>query len=330
MSASHVFVPASSSNSERVTTRGATRRKNLVRPSSYLWLLAPAVLVYIAFVIYPFLSSIRYSFYNWSGVGPLSDFIGFANYAYIFDPQGFLPYVGRALLHNLYFFVLSFFMSAVFGLLLAVLLYNVNERASRFFQALYFIPYVIPPIVVGYMFSIYLEPGFGLFSTLAYKLNLPFLNTPFLGDPSLALPTVAGIAAWAGMGFPVLVFLAALIGIPHDLLDAARIDGASGFASFWHVVFPMLRSTFVTVVTLTWIGSFSVFDLVYVLEGTQAGPNYATDVLGTLFYRTAWGGFGATAQGMGLAAAVAVVGFVFVMAISAIFVWLQRRLAVEV
>ena len=292
--------------------------------------MAPAVIVYLAFIVYPFLTSIRYSLYNWDGVGPLSDFIGTGNFAFIFSPSGFLPFLLRAFVHNLYFFLLSFVLSVVLGLLLAFLLFNVNEKASRFFQALYFIPYVIPPIVIGYMFSIYLEPGFGLLSTLATNLHLSFLNVAFLGEPSLALPTVAGIAAWAGMGFPVLVFLAALIGIPRELFDAAKVDGAGGFNTFLHVVFPMLRSTFLTVVTLTWIGSFAVFDLVYVLEGTQAGPNYATDVLGTLFYRTAWGGFGATAQGMGLAAAVAIVGFVFVMAIATGFVWLQRRIAVEV
>jgi len=288
------------------------------------------VVVYLGFIVYPFLESIRYSVYNWTGVGPLSDFIGLGNFRYIFSPTGFLPVLSRAFEHNLYFFALSFVLSVVLGLLLAFLLFTVNERAPRFFQALFFIPYVIPPIVIGYMFSIYLEPGFGLLSTLSQTLHLPFLNIPFLGEQSLALPTIAGIAAWAGMGFPVLVFLAALIGIPGELFDAAKVDGAGGFHTFVHVVFPMLRQTFLTVVTLTWIGSFAVFDLVYVLEGTQAGPNYATDVLGTMFYRTAWGGMGATAQGMGLAAGVALVGFVFVMLIATGFTWLQRRIAVEV
>lgn len=306
------------------------KRKFGLSPWSYLWLLVPAVVVYLAFIVYPFASSIRYSLYNWTGVGPLNDFIGWGNFSYIFSPSGFLPMFSRALFHNLYFFALSFVLSVVFGLLLAFLLFNVNEKASRFFQALYFIPYVIPPIVIGYMFSIYLEPTFGLLSTLSTTLHVPILSTPFLGEPTLALPTIAGIAAWAGMGFPVLVFLAALIGVPHELFDAAKVDGAGSYRTFRHVVFPMLRSTFLTVVTLTWIGSFAVFDLVYVLEGTQAGPNYATDVIGTMFYRTAWGGFGATATGMGLAASVAIVGFVFVMLIATGFTWLQRRLAVEV
>ncbi len=296
------------------------------RPLSYLWMLIPGLAVYLAFTVYPFLSSLRYSLYNWTGVGALRDFIGLGNYSFIFNPQGFLHPLVRAVLHNVYFFGLSFVLSCLLGFLLAYLLYSVNTRVSAWLQALYFVPYLIPPVVVGYLWSIYLEPGFGAISRALNALGLSWLNLPYLGSSRLALPTVVGISAWAGMGFPVLLFLAAMINIPSEILDAAKIDGAGATTTMTRVIFPMLRSTFVTVVTLTWLSSFLVFDLVYVLEGTQAGPNYATDVFGTLFYRTAWGGFGATATGMGLAAATAVVAFFFIMIIAALMVWLQQRL----
>jgi len=307
----------------------ATPRRRGIRRGRFLWMLVPAVAMYLIFVAYPFLSGIRYSFYNWQGDGPLRDFIGLTNYAFIFSQNGFWPFVSRVFVHSIYFFALSFLLSVVFGLLLAFMLYNVNVKYSRFLQVLYFVPYVIPAIVVAYIWSMYLEPNFGLLSTLFTNLGLNFLNIPALGEPSLALPTVVAIGTWAGLGFPVLIFLAALMNVPGELIDAARVDGCGPWRTLVRVIFPLLRPTFITVVTLTWIGSFSVFDLIYILEGTQAGPNYATDVLGTLFYRTAFGGFGATAQSMSLAAAVAVIGFIFVMLVSAGFVWLQRRFAIE-
>lgn len=286
-------------------------------------MLVPGTLLYAVFVIYPLLASFRYSLYNWSGVGPVSDFIGLKNFSYIFNPSEFLPYVSRAFLHNLYFFALAFVLNAVLGFLLAYLLSTVGQRASLAFQVLYLVPYLIPPIVVGFAWSIFLTPGYGPLAHLSKELHVPFLAV--LGSSSLALPTVVGITTWSVLGLPILIFLAAIINIPQEILDAARVDGCGSFNVATRVVFPMLRSTFFTIMTLTWIGSFAVFDLVYVLEGTQAGPNYATDVFGTLFYRTAFGGFGSTVQGMGLAAAVAVVGFAFVVLISALFVWLQRR-----
>ena len=303
--------------------RTRKRKSARLRPWSYLWMLIPGILIYFTFVVYPLLASFRYALYNWNGVGPLKDFIGLTNFAFIFSSHGFWPFISRAFLHNVYFFVLSFLLNTVFGFVLAYTLSGINRKTSTFLQILYFVPYLVPPIVVGFAWSIFLTPGYGPIAHLLRLLHLPYI--PVLGSSYFALPAIVGITTWSVLGLPILIFLAAIINIPQEILDAAKVDGCDSFRTATRIVFPMLRSTFITVSTLTWIGSFSVFDLVYILEGTQAGPNYATDVFGTLFYRTAFGGFGATAQGMGLAAAVAIVGFAFVIIISALFVWLQRR-----
>lgn len=295
-----------------------------------LLFLGPALLLYLVFIIYPFVSSIRYSLYNWNGIGPLQDFIGLYNYRFTLFGSDFAHSFWLAVGHNLYFFVLAMILTTLVGLTLAYLLVLIPERAAVWYQGLYFLPLVIPPVVVAYLFSMYLEPGYGAIPTLLSDLHLDFLNQPFLGSEALALPTIAVISAWAGMGFPILIFVAALIGVPDELIDAANIDGASRFRTFVSVIFPLIRPTFFTITTLNFIGAFSAFDLIYIMEGTQAGPNYATDVLGTLFYRTAFGGFGTTAQGMGLATALAVLGFIIVMLVSAVFVWAQRRFQVEV
>lgn len=215
------------------------------------------------------------------------------------------------------------------GLGLAIALMAISEKVARWFQVIYFIPLVIPPVVVAYLWAIYLEPNFGLIATIGTRLHIAFLQLPFLGSQTLALPVIAVITAWAGMGFPILVFLASLMDIPKELLDAAKIDGANSFQTFWSVTLPMIKPTIFTIMTLNFVGSFGVFDLIYIMEGTQAGPNYSTDVLGTLFYRTAFGGFGTTAQNMGLATALAVIGFGLVMLASGLFVYLQRRSVVE-
>jgi raffinose/stachyose/melibiose transport system permease protein len=187
------------------------------------------------------------------------------------------------------------------------------------------LPFTLPPVVIAYVWTIYLEPNTGVYYGIVKFLHLNALSAPFLGSTTLALPTIAVITAWVGMGFPVLVFLAAFTEVPTELIDAAGMDGAGRFRVLWSVLIPSIRPTILTITALNFIGAFSTFDLIYIMEGTQAGPNYSTDVLGTLFYRTGFGGFGSTAQSMGLATALAIIGFGIVMFASAIFVWLQKR-----
>lgn len=302
-----------------------------VRPrrQSRRWILAaivlPALGLYGLFVIYPLVSSVRYSFFNWSGVGPLRNFIGFRNYTYTLFDHNFAPQFWRAIEHNLYFFVISMILTLIVGLTLAYLLLLVNERASQRYTVVFMLPFTLPPVVVAYVWTMYLEPNFGVYYNVVDFLHLKALAAPFLGSTTLALPTIAVITAWVGMGFPVLVFLAALTDVPKDLIDAAALDGAGRIRVLFSVLIPVIRPTILVITSLNFIGAFSTFDLIYIMEGTQAGPNYSTDVLGTLFYRTGFGGFGTTAQSMGLATALAVIGFLIVMCASAIFLWLQKR-----
>lgn len=311
----------------------AARAKRTLRwhlgSRAFLLLLVPGLGIYLAFIVYPFLTSFAYSFYNWNGIGPLTGFVGLGNFIYILTSQAFGIFFYRAIIHNLYLFGMTTLLTTVVGMLVAYLLTSISERATRVYQVIYFLPYVIPAVVVGFLTSIYLEPNFGVVSTVLQQLGLSSFDLPWLGSETLVLPMIALIGSWASIGFAMLIFLAAMVGLPTEALEAARIDGANRVQLFTRIVFPLVRPTFITLMTLTFISSFGTFDLIFVLEGTQAGPNYASDVSGTLFYRTAFGGFGATAQNMGLAAALAVLGFIIVIAVSAVFVWLQRRYTVQ-
>lgn len=307
------------------SVRGRRRRTPLRRKLLLVALVVPALALYAIFVVYPLVSSVRYSFYNWNGIGPLTNYVGLRNYTFtLFDHQ-FSPQFWRAIEHNLYFFAISMILTLGVGLTLAYMLMLVNERASRRYTIIFLLPFTLPPVVVAYIWTIYLEPNFGVFYSITKFLHLHWLSAPFLGSTTLALPTIAVITAWVGLGFPVLVFLAALTEVPKDLLDAAALDGAGRVRTMWSVLIPSIRPTILVITSLNFIGAFATFDLIYIMEGTQAGPAYSTDVLGTLFYRTGFGGFGTTAQSMGLATALAVVGFVIVMCASAIFLWLQKR-----
>lgn len=309
-------------------TQPPKRRRRKVSPAQAATLagmVVPGFLLFAAFVIYPLVAGVRYSLYNWSGTGPLKNFVGFKNYTYALFNHEFAHEFWRAVGHNFYFFAISMVLTLFIGIGLAWMLMLVSEKASQRYTVLYMLPFTLPPVAVAYFWAIYLEPNVGVLSNILTTLHLEALDKPFLGSSALALPTIAVITAWAGMGFPVLVFLAALMDIPTELHEAARIDGAGRFRILWHVLLPAIRPTIVTITTINFIGAFSTFDFIYILEGSQAGPNYSTDVLATLFYRTGFGGFGTTAQSMGLATALAILGFIIVMIVSGIFIRIQKR-----
>jgi raffinose/stachyose/melibiose transport system permease protein len=310
------------------SSRAGRKRPNTRRGLTLAALVVPAFGLFGLFVVWPLVSSVRYSFYNWSGTGPLTNFIGFKNYTYTLFSHDFAPQFWRAIWHNVYFFIISMVLTLIVGLLLAYLMLLVNERATRRYSVIFILPFMLPPVVVAFMWSIYLEPNIGVLNSMADTLHMSWLYQPFLGDPSLALPTIAVLTAWIGMGFPVLVFLAAMSDVPKDMLDAAALDGAGRIRILFNVLIPSIRPTLVVITSMNFIGAFSTFDLIYIMEGSQAGPNYSTDVLSTLFYRTGFGGFGSTAQSMGLATALAVIGFLMVVGVSGGFLWLQKRAAV--
>jgi raffinose/stachyose/melibiose transport system permease protein len=120
-------------------------------------------------------------------------------------------------------------------------------------------------------------------------VGLGNLDAPWLGLESTALVTLALISVWQNVGIPMMLFLAALIRIPDDLLEAARVDGASGWKIFWRIQFPLILPTVGLVAVLTFVGNFNAFELIYATQGALAGPNFASDILGTFFFRTFFG-----------------------------------------
>lgn len=296
-----------------------------VQKHSYLVLLLPALLVYLTFIVYPFLNSIRYSFFEWSGVGPMT-YVGFANYHTIF--VGALhEFFFRALGHNIYAFLMNFCLQTVVGLGIALSLYTV-VKGTNFYKTIFFIPNTLSIVIVGFLWNLLLNPQWGMINIFFENVGLEFLSRPWLGDPKLALPTIVVVSAWRGMGFPILVYLAALVGIPEEYVEASRIDGASGIQIIRHIYIPLIMPTVFTLMILSFIWTFNMFDIIFALQGAQAGPNYATDVLGTLFYRIAFGGMGSTATGMGLGAAIAVVIFSILFPVSYMFNRISRRFEV--
>ena len=301
-------------------SRSRARRRQF---PAWLGFLLPATILYSIIVLLPITGGLPLSVVSWNGVTrPI--FNGLANFSHVVHSDFFISALRHVVILTIGFAILA----NTVGLGLAVLL-NSRPKGYRIYQTLIFLPVVVSLVATGFIWTLMLDPTVGLIPSLTQNHGPHFLNQLWLGSPHLALFTVLLVAWWQWGGIPILIYGAGLRSVPKDLLEAADIDGASGTRKFWRITMPLLRPATAVITVLLFITVAQTFDVVYVLEGAQGAPAGATDVFGTLIYRTAFGvGPGATAN-LGLGEAVAVTVMILVAVTLGIAQWYFRRRTVQ-
>ncbi|HEY4815150.1 MAG TPA: sugar ABC transporter permease [Chthoniobacterales bacterium] len=257
-------------------------------PVHILVFLGPAVLIYTAFMIYPLCDSLWLSLNNKASSGG-QIFVGIQNYLTLFSQERWSAPLWNALRNNALFFVIHMVAQNPIGLLLAALLAR-RIRGSAIYRSIIFTPTILSVVIVGFVWKLMLAPSWGISHTLFSIVGLSGLGDyPWLGTESTTLITLSLMSVWQNIGIPMMLFLAALIRIPDDLMEAARVDGASDWKIFWKIQFPLILPTVGLIAVMTFVGNFNAFDLIYATQGALAGPNFASDILGTYFFRTFFG-----------------------------------------
>lgn len=256
-------------------------------PVHILVFLAPALIIYTIFMVYPLLDSLRLSFFTTNQQNQ-DIFVGFQNYITLFTDSVYEPRFWGALKNNFVFFAIHMVVQNSIGLLLAALLAS-GGRGRNLYRTVLFMPTVLSVVIIGFIWQLILNPLWGVTESMLKAVSLGHLFKPWLGLQETALATVSLISVWQFVGIPMILFYAALIGIPEELMEAARVDGASGWQTFWRIKFPLILPTVGIVAVLTFVGNFNAFDLIYTMKGANAGPEYSSDIMGTLFYRTFFG-----------------------------------------
>jgi raffinose/stachyose/melibiose transport system permease protein len=255
----------------------------------------PIILLHAFAIVIPAGAGIFYSFTSFSGIGE-ANWIGLENYSRLIGDESF----HAALLNNLKW--LLFFWTVPFSLaILAASLLAQVKRGAMLYRVVFFIPYVLPSVVVGSLWRFLLHPDDGL-PGLASTLGIPGFELALLGRSETALWTVAFVDNWHYWGFLAAILLVAMQGVSKELYEAARLDGANYFHQLIHVTIPGIRPTLVFMFLMTGIWSFLVFDYVWVMTG--GGPAGSSEVIGTFIYRTAFQNFEvgyAAAQGVAVA-----------------------------
>jgi multiple sugar transport system permease protein len=263
-----------SSPSGLARRRSGIRRRHAV--TGYA-LLAPSLFGVACFMLLPVLVVVWLSFQSWDLIGPIS-FVGLDNYRSVLSDGVF----GNSLLVTLVFVALVVPIQTLIGLGAASFLTR-DLPGSAWFRTIYVLPWIGAPLALGVVWKWILAPTDGALNTLIGA------RIEWLSDPSLALPTVAAVVIWTNVGYVTLFFMAGLLNIPEQILEAARIDGAGPVALFWQIKLPLLRPTMFFVLVTTIISAFQVFDQVYAL--TQGGPAHTTDVVAARIYYEAFSAF---------------------------------------
>ncbi len=289
------------------STASKALKKNLIAYSFIL----PNLIGFAAFTLVPMLFAMALSFMSWDGAGAIT-FAGLKNFARMLRDETFRI----STLNTIWFVIGTVPTTLALSLALAVLL-NRNLKGRNFFRAVFFFPYVASLVAIAVVWNMMFHPAMGPVNNLLRALGAR--NPPrWSASVTWALPTVIMASVWKNVGYYMIIYLAALQGIPRELYEAARIDGSSPWQAFKRITVPLLTpATFFVTMMLT-ISSFKVFDLIYVMTG--GGPGRATNVLVFTIYDSAFVSFN-----FGYSSAIALVLFVIVLGITLVQFRMEKK-----
>jgi multiple sugar transport system permease protein len=236
-------------------------------------MLAPVLVLFAAVRVYPIAWSVILSFYRWNLIAPRKPFVGLGNYATLLTDENFLVALKNTAIYSL----ATVGLSTVLGLLLAVFLVR-KTRLSAFYQAAYFLPVITPMVPMAIAWKWIYDYNYGVLNYILSMVGIP--SVPWLTDPHIALWALIIMGVWKMLGYNLVLFLVGIRNIPQSLMEAASLDGASGWQRFWRVTLPLLKPILLFVVVTATINAFNVFTQVYVMTlGSQAAPGQAVRVL---------------------------------------------------
>ena len=262
--------------------RNPIQQKNWVRQNLWCWAFVSLTLIfYLLFQGYPILCSVYYSLFNWSGMTSNMTYVGLDNYKTLLGDSLFWG----AFKNSFRYMIMVVPLEVVISLVFAYLLNDSKLKGRTAYRVSLFVPVVVTASIVGIV-MVFIWSSNGIINHALSSLSLISKNINWLGNKNYAMTTVVIVSVWKDMGTYMIYWLAALQGVPDDVIEAASIDGATRTKTFFKVVIPIIAPTAGIILILCTINSLKAFDLIQTLTG--GGPFYATDVIATFVYRTAF------------------------------------------
>lgn len=273
-----------------------------------LGFILPSLIGFLVFFAWPLVRGIQLSFTDWNLLGKAS-YVGLENYVKLFQDGEFWNSLWVTVQYVLWNIPIQTVLAMVIALIMARLKFSTLLRGALM------LPWLLPNVVVALLALVVLDPAIGIVNEGLKAVGLRSLN--FLTTTELAMPTIACVNTWKFMGYTALIIFAGLQGIPREIDEAARIDGAAGWTAFWKITLPLLRPVLAFVVITSVIGSFQVYDTVAV--ATRGGPVNATWVMNFFIYKNAFEGYQ-----MGYATAASIVLFAILLGVGFLQIRMMR------
>ncbi len=267
--------------------------------------LLPGFILLVAFLVIPIGQAAYYSLYNWNGLGPLDDFVGWDNYLRAFGQNVFRG----AIQHSLLIMVMSLLIQLPLAMTLAIILVRGELRFQKFFRTLFFLPYVFSEIIAAYIWLYVYNPRGGLLNEFLSLFNPEIAGTAWLANLDTVLVAIFFVLTWKFFGFHMLLYMAGLQNISQEVEDSARVSGANEWQVLRFVTLPMMRSTISLSVFLSILGSFQQFIVVWIL--TEGGPAYRSELIVTYLYK-----FGIQRMQLGFGSSLAIILFLMTLVFS--------------
>lgn len=293
-----------------MSKKKAVGNKRLYRRIVFFVFTAPAVLLYLYFIIYPMANGIYYSLTDWNGISRSYNFVGLQNYAGIFTNKTSVTIVGRTFLYTALLTVICTVLSVFLALLL-----NQKLKGRDFFRSVYFFPAVLSSITIGLIFNQIYNT---LLPEVGKALSIDSLSKSFLSSGSTAMWAILFINVWQGTALPTVIAMSGLQSISNDVLESAKIDGAGVLQTVKNVTIPLLMPTISVIIIMNVRSGLMVFD--YIKATTDGGPGFSTMSIATLIYKHAF-----TELKFSYSAAESTVTFLVITVIAIIQLWATRE-----
>ena len=278
--------------------RGNQLRKFFDSPLSLNLMYVPALILFSVFIYYPLVQGIKFSFTNWNGYSPDYSFVGLEKYQYMFTD--FRTY--KVILNTLIYGLGSTLFQNILGLAYAVLL-NTNLKGRGIVRTIVYFPVIVAPLIMGYVSYFIFQYDSGALNDILLFLGREPID--WLGNGPRAVWLITAVNTFQYMGVAMVIYLAGLQAIPKEYLEAAEIDGASGFYKFFHITLPLLMPAITVSIVLNIIEGLKLFDVI--ISMTNGGPGYASHSLSTMMSDLFFAG-----QDAGFAAALGNLMFVII------------------
>lgn len=295
------------------------------KSKKYIAFIAPAFILYTAFMIVPILFAMFYSFFNWNGIGDMT-FIGLDNFKRLLTEPRMSKIFFNALGNNFVYLLCVMVLITPIQLFFAYIL-NIKVRAHKYLQLMLFLPYVVSTSIVGFFSILLFDPNIGVLNSILKSLGMQ--QSAWLGNPDLSFKIFVAVVIWQCIGSGMMIFYANMKEIPDSLIEASVIDGAGEIRKFFSVILPQLTSSLSTNITLSVIFALTMFDIPFMLGGPQGGVNNSIDFVNMVFYRYAFGGayFGETSLGFG--SSISVTMFLIILTMSMMVKALLKKVKID-